>query len=390
MSPLSLRGSATFDPMSAVRATPDTPLARSLAKRIRRDGPISFRDWMDVCLYHHELGYYRRGQPTVGREGDFLTSPEVHPLFGAALGHLLGELWYSLGRPSAMSVAEVGPGTGALAESMLSHIGARDPELLDAIEYTLVETDDQAADSQRRRLAHFSGVAHLPAISHLGTGHQFVFANELLDAVPVHLLGFEDGHWRERYVEYSPESGFRLCSRALDNERLLETVRDVAPADGLVAEVAPERGEIVSTLSRTVAERGLLLLFDYGYRRDRLYAPWRRDGTLMTFRKHVAGDDPLTHPGEQDITCHIDIDQVTESAQAAGLQPMPELTQSVWLHQLGAAALPAVADADGDKAAYLAARRAVETLTDPAGLGRIAVLGFTRGELPPLPGWASQ
>ena len=376
--------------MSAVRAAPDTPLARSLAKRIRRDGPIRFRDWMDACLYHPELGYYRRGQPTVGRDGDFLTSPEVHPLFGAALGHLTCELWHSLGRPSPMRVAEVGPGTGALAESMLGHIDASDPELLDAIEYTLIEPDDQASDSQRRRLARFPGVTHVSAIARLGGGHQLVFANELLDAVPVHLLRFEDGRWRERYVNYSPESGFRLCSQALDDERLLENLLNTSPADGLVAEVAPERGEIVHALSQAVADRGLLLLFDYGYRRDRLYAPWRRNGTLMTFRKHVPGDDPLAQPGEQDITCHIDIDQVIESAQSAGLQLLPELTQSEWLHQLGAAALPAVADADGDTAAYLAARRAAETLTDPAGLGRIAVLGFTRGELPPLPGWTSR
>jgi len=388
MSPLSPRGPVTFDPMSVVTATPGTPLARSLAERIRRDGPISFRDWMDACLYHPELGYYRRGQPTVGRDGDFLTSPEVHPLFGAALGHLTRELWNSLGRPGRMRVAEVGPGTGALAESMLGHIGAHEPELLDAIEYALVEPDDQAADSQRRRLARFRGVTRTPAISQLSADYQFVVANELLDAVPVHLLQFEDGHWRERYVDYSPESGFRLCSQALDDARLLETLRDAAPADRRVAEVAPERGEIVCALSQAVAERGLLLLFDYGYRRDRLYAPWRRDGTLMTFRKHVPGDDPLAHPGEQDITCHIDIDEVIENAQAAGLRPMPELTQSEWLHQLGAAVLPAVADADGDTAAYLAARRAAETLTDPGGLGRIAVLGFMRGELPSMPGWA--
>ncbi|MCY3568754.1 MAG: SAM-dependent methyltransferase [Chloroflexi bacterium] len=390
LSQLSPEGPSTFDPTSAVRAANQTPLARRLAERIGRDGPVSFRDWMDACLYQPGLGYYRRGQPTVGRNGDFLTSPEVHPLFGAALGHLAGELWHSLGRPGPMRVAEVGPGTGALAESMLSQIGASEPELLDVIEYTLVEPDDQAADSQRRRLAHFPNVTRVPAISQLSAEHRLVFANELLDAVPVHLLRFEDGRWRERYVDYSSGSGFRLCSRALDNERLLETLRDTSPTDGLVAEVAPERGEIVHALSQAVAERGLLLLFDYGYRRDRLYAPWRMDGTLMTFRKHVPGDDPLAHPGEQDITCHIDIDQVIESAQAAGLNPMPALTQSEWLHQLGAAVLPAVADADGDTAAYLAVRRAAETLTDPAGLGRIAVLGFTRGDFPPLPGWMSR
>ena len=121
LSPLSSRGPSAFDPTSAVRAANQTPLARRLAERIGRDGPVSFRDWMDACLYQPGLGYYRRGQPTVGRDGDFLTSPEVHPLFGAALGHLTGEFWHSLGRPGRMRIAEVGPGTGALAESMLSH-----------------------------------------------------------------------------------------------------------------------------------------------------------------------------------------------------------------------------------------------------------------------------
>ncbi len=387
---MSSGGPATFDPLAVTRPTPDTPLARILAERIRTDGPLSFRDWMDACLYHPDLGYYRRGQPTVGREGDFLTSPEVHPLFGAALGHVAVALWHSMNRPSPMRVTEVGPGTGALAESMLNQIGANEPDLLSAIELTLVEPDEQAADAQHRRLAHFRGISHAPSISRLQPGQQFVFANELLDAVPVHLLQVVDGDWRECDVDHSPGRGFRLRPGAVADEPLRETLSDVQPSDGLVAEVSPERGEIICALGRAVAEPGLLLLFDYGYRRERLYAPWRRQGTLMTFRKHVPGDDPLAYPGEQDITCHIDIDQVEEHALASGLTPLAELSQSEWLHQLGAALFPAVADADGSTAAYLAARRAAETLTDPAGLGRVAVLGYTRGEIPTLPGWTSR
>ena len=107
----------------------------------------------------------------------------------------------------------------------------------------------------------------------------------------------------------------------------------------------------------------------------------------MTFRNHVPGDDPYAHPGEQDLTAHIDIDQVDEAARDAGLTPLPPLSQAEWLHNLGAAVLPAVADAQMDTNRYLSARRAVETLTDPGGLGRIAIMGFSRGSIAPLPGW---
>ena len=107
----------------------------------------------------------------------------------------------------------------------------------------------------------------------------------------------------------------------------------------------------------------------------------------MTFRNHIPGDDPFRHPGEQDITAHIDVDQVRDAAQASGLTPLPTLSQAEWLQQMGAALMPAVADAEMETGRYLAARRAIETLTDSAGLGRIAVMGFSRGPVGFLPGW---
>ena len=384
---MSARGPTTFNPLAAAGTALDTPLARILAERIQVEGPITFRDWMDACLYHPEHGYYRSGRPTVGRDGDFLTSPEVHPLFGAAVGHVAASLWRSLGRPNRFRIAEAGPGTGAMAESILRHVSANEPELAEVIGYTLVEPDQRAAESQQQRLASFRGVKTSSDLSYLQAEHQLVVANELLDAMPVHLLRFGNSRWLERYVNDTPEGGFHFVSAEPSSERLLAPLLEVTPAEGQLVEIAPQRGEIVSALRQALAERGLLLLFDYGYTRDRLYAPWRRDGTLMTFRRHVPGDDPLAHPGEQDITAHIDIDQVHEAAAAAGLTAWPLLNQSEWLHRLGAAVLPAVAEAQSDTSAYLAARRAAETLTDPAGLGRVAVIGLSRGELPPLPGW---
>ena len=388
---MSTSGPTTFNPLAVDRPSLNTPLARILAERIRLNGPIPFRDWMDACLYEPECGYYRRGRPTVGREGDFLTSPEVHPLFGAAIGHLAAEIYQRLGRPASFRIAEVGPGSGALAEALLRHmlrqLRARDRALTASLIYTLVERDPRTAAAQRARIAPLADIETVTDLADLESPCQLIVANELLDALPAHLLRWHDGRWRERYVDYAAEPGFFAVDGELSDPRLLDPLRGLSPVDGQIVEVAPERSDVVSALARSLADRGALLLFDYGYRRERLYAPWRRDGTLMTFRRHVPGDDPLAYPGEQDITAHIDIDQVGEAAAAAGLRPLSPLSQAEWLHQIGAAALPAAADAGGDTNAYLAARRAVETLTDPAGLGRIAVMGFTRGELAPLPGW---
>lgn len=389
------RGPTTFDPLAAVQTPLNTPLSRLLAERISQAGPITFHDWMDACLYHPEHGYYRRGTPTVGRQGDFLTSPEVHPLFGAAIGHVAIDLWKQLGSPEPFRIAEVGPGTGALAEALLRHIRAHSPACADAISYTAVEPDPNAASLLRQRL-HTSHNVHnvnnvhiVHNIRELASDNDLIVANELLDALPVHRLQFLLSRWRELLVSYSPAQGFSDSVAEVSDQALFAPLDSITPSEGQVVEVAPGRGDVTATLADATRPRGMLLLFDYGYLRERLYASWRRDGTLMTFRNHVPGDDPYAHPGEQDITAHIDIDQVTEAAQSRGLTPLPALSQAEWLHNLGAAVLPAVADARIDTNAYLSARRAAETLTEPAGLGRIAVMGFTRGEFAGLPGWTT-
>jgi SAM-dependent MidA family methyltransferase len=385
-------GPTTFDPLAVTQQTLNTPLSSLLAERIHRHGPISFAEWMDICLYHPGQGYYRRGKPTVGRDGDFLTSPEVHPLFGAAIGHVAIDLWRQRGRPETFSFAEVGPGTGALAESLLRYLHSAAPELAAATHYTLIEPDATAAQQLLERLGPIqqNHLTHHADLIESETGlYDLIVANELLDALPVHRLKRQEGLWRELLVDHSPAVGFHEVSAEVSTPNLLESLTEVSPTEGQIIEVAPARTSVVTSLAQSVGSAGLLLLFDYGYARSRLYAPWRRDGTLMTFRHHTPGDDPFVLPGQQDITAHVDIDQVVGAAQEAGLTPLSPLNQAEWLHNLGAAVLPAVADAGTDTNSYLTARRAIETLTDPAGLGRIAVMGFTRGSIGPLPGWTS-
>ena len=354
-----------------------TPLADLLAQRIRTRGPITYAEWMAAALYHPRHGYYRRGRPTVGREGDFLTSPEVHPIFGAATAQLVSNVAAvlvsnvatKLGSPLPLRVIEVGPGTGALAESLLTALDM-------PIELTLIESDPVAATAQRQRLARFTAqLEWCDDIAAAPSGAQIVIANELLDAQPVHRLRY-DNEWVELVVDWSSDSGFVDHPAPLSDPALAAPLAAIDQRPDQIAEVSPARASVVAQLANLLTD-GLLLLFDYGYPRHELYNPRRHQGTLMTFRRHVPGGRPYAYPGEQDITCHIDLDQVTEAAASAGLAPRAPVSQADWLHALRPQILPA-----GD----LSARRALEALSDPEGLGRIAVIAATRGPIDQLPG----
>lgn len=361
--------------MPTSRVTGSTPLGEVLAARIRARGPISYAEWMGVALYEPGLGYYRRGRPTVGPEGDFLTSPEVHPIFGAALARVAVGVGAALGEPEPLRIVEVGPGSGCLAEALLEALPT-------AVELTLVEPDATAAAQQRERLARFAGrVVWQEEINAVSSGAHLVLANELLDAQPVHRLCFAGGEWRELLVDWSAETGF--CDRAapLSNASLANPFEDLEAVEGQLAEVSPARAEITAALGRLIGE-GAMLLFDYGYTRHELYDQRRREGTLMTFRRHAPGEDPYAYPGEQDITCHIDIDQAMAAMAAAGLRAWPPRSQSEWLGEIGEWLLPPRREA----AAHLAARRALEMLTDDGGLGRITLLAAARGPTEALAG----
>lgn len=321
---------------------------------------------MSAALYHPRLGYYRRDAATVGPDGDFLTSPEVHPIFGAAVACAVEDAWRALGGPATFRMIEVGPGTGALAEAMLASLP---PDARDALSLTLVEQNRHAARRQRGRLARFADLdlrwagdlSDLPD----GSAH-LVCANELLDALPVHRLRHRD-RWLELRVDWSPETGFR-DHPGEPAPALLRSLAGVEPSDGQIAEVSPARAGMITALAAKLG-RGRMLLFDYGYDRAELYAPHRRDGTLAAAYRHVPGDDPYARSGEQDLTAHIDLDQVREAALAAGLQPLPVIPQRDWLGRLEPRILHR-----GD----LAARRALDVLRDPEGLGRITVMAFLK------------
>ncbi len=372
-----------------VAAQAGNPLARRIAQRIEDAGRLTFAEFMEAALYDVDFGYYRSGRTTVGREGDFLTSPEVHPLFGHAIGYVASALWRAMDRPRDFVVRDVGAGTGALMAGVLAWASAQDAEFNEALRGELVEPSKAAAERQQRtlspdgeRLTWMRDLHDAPPVQGLVVG------NELLDAQPVHRLRWDGSAWREIFVGLSDDGGFRDVDGEPSEATLTEPLAQISPKKGQIVEVCAGIGDVVAGLAESV-ERGVVLSFDYGYARERLYAPWRTDGTLMTFHRHTPGDDPYARVGEQDITCHVDVDAVRAAAESAGMRGYAVRSQAEFLAAIGAAEAAGI-DGAGRGAAmddYLARRRAIEVLSDPAGLGRIQVMAYAvdlNAELPGL------
>ena len=377
-------------------ATDSSAAARLIAARIREAGPISFAAFMATALYDPAHGYYRSGRATVGRDGDFLTSPELHPLFGYAVAALAASDWDARRRPQPYTFWDVGPGTGALTAAVFAWAAAQRPDFAIALRGVLVEPGSIARERQRARLAEFgdrlvwsdSLDALVPEESSPRRG--IAVANELLDAQPVHRLRWSGAAWQELRVGLRTDAdGDRFVDvpGPPGSPTLLAPLRDVAPREGQIVEVCPDIPQIVGHLAALLDE-GLLLLFDYGHRRDRLYASWRTRGTLMTFHRHTPGDDPYQRVGEQDLTCHVDIDAVAQAAAQTGLRACPVRSQAEWLAAMGATALAPLAEAGSgaELDAHLERRRAAQLLSDPAGLGRIQLMAFAQGPAHDLPG----
>ena len=327
-------------------------------------------------MYDESLGYYQRDAPTVGRDGDYLTSSEVHPLFSYAVATLAARLWELSGSTDSFVLREVGPGTGSLVEGIATWAAARRPDFAAALRFELVEPSSATARRQQRRLAPLGErVSWLDDLRAPLEG--LLFANELLDAQPVHRLRWQQGRWEELYVSLDESGGFIDHGGVPSCASLLEPLATTAPRDGQVVEVSPAISQLVGELADSL-DQGLLLLLDYGYEREQLYAPWRREGTLLTYYRHTPGSNPYVRIGEQDMSCHIDIEAVARAARERGLTPLPIRSQAQFLSELGATGSPDLRAREAALEVELSRRRAVEVLTDPEGLGRIQVMAFSR------------
>lgn len=377
-----------------------------MIERIRRLGPIPFDDYLELALYAPDAGFYASGG-AAGRSGDFLTSPEIGPLFGAVLARALDDWWDELGASDPFVVVEAAAGVGTLAKAVL----AAAPRCAPALRYLLVERSEPLRNRQPSVLAiepaatvlgpvapsdedDGEGALVLPgggprvaSLSELPAGPLtgVIFANELLDNLPFVLLERTSTGWSEVRVAESPTS---------DGSRLIEVLTpasatDVELAERLVpsAQVGariPLQGGAVEWLRNALRRlsRGRVVLIDYASTTDDLatrpVSEW-----LRTYRGGGPGTGPLDRPGSQDITVEVCIDQLARIHTPAGNRPQHEFLAE---HGLGSLTEAARADwqaaaAAPDLAALRAKSRLSEAaaLADPTGLGAFRVLEWTVG-----------
>jgi SAM-dependent MidA family methyltransferase len=360
-------------------ATENAALKEAIVACIQSQGPMPFRDFMDAVLYHPHHGYYRSRREKMGREGDYLTSPEVSPVFGVLVGRQLREMWQAMGTPPRFAAVEAGAGTGLLCRDILRWARGHTPEFRDALTYTIVEVGDALARRQQEAVAEEWEDVRWSAELPDGIDG-CLLSNELLDAFPVHRVTVRHGELMEVFVGWD---GARFVEelRPRSTPEIAAYFRRLGllPGEGCRAEVNLAAAQWMARAGRTL-RRGFVLTFDYGCEAEDLYAPWRSDGTLLCFYRHNASGDPYARLGRQDITSHVDFTTLRQAGEEAGLQTLGLTSQSEFLAALGVAEAAApLGEGDVNVEEYYARRRAVSELIDPAALGRIRVLVQAKG-----------
>lgn len=340
-------------------------LVELIRAEIEAEGPITFARFMQRALYEPGLGYYATSPERPTRAGDFLTAPELHPIFGHTVARQVDEFWRRLGRPKVFVLREYGAGTGALGTAITEGLRLIGSPLAEQLRYEPIEIEGRlqvpaAVD------ARFVGC---------------VLANEFLDALPVHRVLKQHGRLMELFVDWR-DGAFVEHPGDLSDERLAGWFRDAGfeLTEGQRAEVNLAMLDWLSEIGR-VLERGAVLIFDYGAGAAELLSPDRHAGTLRAFREQHVSSDILGGVGRRDITAHVDLDALERGARAAGLDVLGRTRQAEFLLGAGLEEAYAAARAEADEgwAAALTVRSAVRRLLDPQALGGYSVVTLGRG-----------
>jgi SAM-dependent MidA family methyltransferase len=361
-------------------------LASLIQQKIARAGGwISFAEFMQMALYTPGLGYYAGGAKKFGQGGDFVTAPEISPLFAQTIARQYAQLqaaWILAPRLVVLecNIMELGAGTGKLAADLLLEL-----QDLDALpnQYFILEVSDYLRQTQRETCEKklpkelFEKLVWLKTLPEKFNG--LILANEVLDAIPVHILHKTTEGWRERGVAFNGE--FVWQDAELSAQNLAENLPEALP-EAYLTEVCPAALGLVASLAECL-ESGAILLIDYGFSAREYYHPQRSQGTLMCHFQHYAHDNPLIHVGLQDITAHVNFTQI---AQIASLD-MPREAHGYWLagyanqaqFLINCGILDILAQHSPDSPQYMQLAAAAQKYLSPAEMGELfKVIAFTK------------
>ncbi|WP_124949458.1 class I SAM-dependent methyltransferase [Sulfuriferula thiophila] len=356
-------------------------LTRLIANEIVEHGWISFARYMELALYAPGLGYYSAGAAKFGASGDFVTAPEISPLFGRSLAHQVMQVLTLSGG----DVLETGAGSGRLACDLLAELVRLDclPQ-----RYYILEVSADLRERQQQLIARelpewTDRVVWLEQLPTAFTG--CIVGNEVLDAMPVHVLHWHAGDITERGVAWENQR-FVWRDKALASGHLRELAAAISVADDYVSEINLAAQGFISSLAQCLT-KGAIIMIDYGFGESEYYHPQRNQGTIMCHYRQHAHDDPFYLTGLQDITAHVDFTAMAVAGIDAGLSLAGYTSQAQFLINCGITDLLAQTTAE-DTARYIPQVTAAQKLMSPAEMGELfKVIAWTRQLDAPLLGF---
>ncbi len=360
-----------------MKTSDDTALAGVLKAMITADGPMGIDRFMTACLAHPRHGYYM-GRDPFGRGGDFITAPEVSQMFGELIGIWCAAGWQIMETPDVLNLVELGPGRGTLMADLVRAAKVM-PGLGDALSIHLVETSPALKAVQEKTLA----AAGIKACWHErfedvpAAGPLMVIANEFFDALPVRQFVRAGEAFRERVVGLDAAGGlaFGLGSDETRDEAMPDWARQAS--EGAIVEISPAREAVAEVIgARIVAEGGAALIIDYGHTTS---GP---GDTLQAVRKHRPVD-VLAHPGEADLTTHVDFGALQRALERGGAKVHGPLTQGSFLMGMGLREREDVLKRRADQRQRIIISRAAQRLAAGTGMGQLfKVIAATHPDLP--------
>ena len=293
-----------------------------IRKQIAANGPMPVSRYMQMCLTHPEHGYYLRRDP-LGRDGDFITAPEVSQMFGELIGLWAASVWNAMGMPQEVKFIELGPGRGTMMADALRAVRIL-PAFHEAISVHLVETSPVLRDRQREKLAEAAYVEWYDSIDDVPEGPAIILANEFFDALPIHQAVKQDTGWHERIIEIDDDVlAYGVAKDPIPRfEVLLPPLVRAAP-NGAIFEWRSDTA--IMTIARRLRDQGgAALIIDYG--------DWRSRGDTFQALEDHAFADPYAHPGRADLTAHVDFQALAAAAPtltASGLTTQGDLLRAL-------------------------------------------------------------
>ena len=347
-------------------AAPPDDLTERLVGQIGTSGPLPLSRFMEQAQSH----YYAHGRP-FGRQGDFITAPEISQTFGELIGVWMAVQWQAMGCPAGIVVAELGPGRGTLMADLV-RAAAIVPAFMQSVRIVLVETSPALRDEQRRKLEGIS-VEWTDKAEDIPAGPLLLIANEFFDALPIEQYVRVEGAWRRRCVDHDPTAGLvfvhgETADMPFDDD------------DGAIRESCPEGLRIAAHLGqRLVRQGGSALIFDYGYGRS------QAGDSLQAVKDHRF-HPVLTEPGQADLTAHVDFEALAKAAMPARAHGV--VTQGAFLQAMGIETRLTMLARGKSTAVAQALADGVRRLIDKDAMGALfKVMAIAHPAFPPPPGF---